>query len=185
MDKKAFRVEIREKTAALSEDYISESNRGIFRNFTGLPEYKSAGRLFIYFSVEREADTRAIIRRALSDGKKIAIPVSLPGGEMYFADVRDPASGLIQGRYGIPAPGPDEPPVRPSAGDILVVPALSFDRDGYRIGHGGGYYDRFMARNDLFSAGFCREKLLAPKVPRGEYDLPVKCLVTEAAVTRF
>ena len=104
------------------------------------------------------------------------------GGAMDFA-LYDGA--LVEGLYGIPEPGPDAERVEPESGDIIIVPALCFDRQGYRLGQGGGYYDRWLELHPgLFSVGLCRERFLQERVPREAHDMCVRCVVTEKEAAR-
>ena len=75
--------------------------------------------------------------------------------------------------------------MEPEKGDLLIVPALCFDRQGYRLGQGGGYYDRYLEKYDgVFTAGLCRAALLMDAVPREEHDRRVDCVVTEENAAR-
>jgi 5-formyltetrahydrofolate cyclo-ligase len=87
----------------------------------------------------------------------------------------------------VPIPEPDDaaPRLEPCPGDLILVPALTFDRNGYRLGQGGGYYDRFLSAHDLFSVGLARDVLLLDDVPRESHDQCVSCLVTESCILRF
>ncbi len=145
---------------------------------------EAAQRVFLYLSVRREADTRRLIRRLLEEGKTVALPVSLSGGEMFFA--RYLPGGLTEGSVvPIPEPDADAPRLEPQDGDLILVPALTFDLEGYRLGQGGGYYDRFLSAHDLFSVGLARDALLMREVPREAHDCAVACLVTESRILRF
>jgi len=133
--------------------------------------------------VGREVDTHEIIRLCRVMGKPVALPVVLGGGIMEFA-LFDGA-GLVPGSLNIPQPGESSERVYPRAGDVILVPALSYDAEGYRLGQGGGYYDRFLSACDAFTVGLCRESMLSSGLPREEHDIPVKCLVTEKRIMRL
>ena len=183
-DKKELRRRTREKIASMSGDYITRSNAGIFSNITALPEFAAAGTVFAYNSVGNEVDTQRIIDLSLELGKRVALPVVLGGGLMEFALVDGADDGFERGQLGIPEPGKDAVRVSPQEGDIVLVPALCYDMDGYRLGQGGGYYDRLLAACPAFSVGLGRQALLMGEAPREVHDLPVKCLVTENGVVK-
>ena len=82
-------------------------------------------------------------------------------------------------------PAADAPRMEPENGGVIIVPALAFDRSGYRMGQGGGYYDRYLSARNLFSVGIGRSCLLCDSVLRESHDKPVSCLVTETGVYRF
>ena len=103
---------------------------------------------------------------------------------MYFAQYLP--GNLQEGRFfGILEPGRDAPRLEPEDGGLIIVPALAFDRSGYRMGQGGGYYDRYLSVRRLYSVGIGRDCLLCDRVAREAHDEPVDCLVTESAVYRF
>lgn len=182
-EKKAFRKALRQRIAAQDEKELEKSNEAIYNNMLALPELSEAETVFLYYSSGREVDTRKLIRFLRSSGKRVALPVSLDQGEMYFAICGET---LREGRFpGIPEPEADAEVAEPREGSLIVVPGLSFDRSGYRMGQGGGYYDRYLGRHRLFSVGLAREALLFDSVPREEHDRPVNCLVTDAGVYRF
>ena len=180
--KAALRREIRARIAALPEEYLRESDAGILENVLSLPEFCRAGAVFAYLSVERECDTRRIIDALMESERAVALPRSRPGGSMDFAlyDGR-----LAEGLYGIPQPPEDAPELRPGEGDLILVPALCCDAAGVRLGHGGGYYDRWLAGCSGWKVGLCRAALLQDRLPRGPYDIPVDLVVTDRRILHF
>ena len=114
--------------------------------------------------------TGEILRRALADGKALALP-KVCGREMRFVAVRD-LSTLAPGAMGIP-----EPPDEPAAGDeraLILMPGLAFDKSGHRVGYGGGYYDRYLARHPLHTLiALCYDFQLVDAIDRAEHDMPV------------
>jgi len=180
MDKKAFRKEVFAKIAALSEEYITSSNNGIFENFISLPEFVNAKSIFAYISEKREPDTVRIIGKALELGKTVALPVSYDGGIMVPKIIKS-LDELEIGKFGIPAPKAGAPVLREEDISLIIVPAVTFNKNGYRLGRGGGYYDRFLEKSKAISIGLGRERLLC-EVPVEKHDMPVKYLVTECAV---
>ena len=101
-------------------------------------------------------------------------------------DARYLPGELQEGRFfGILEPDEHAPRLEPEKGGLIIVPALAYDRGGYRMGQGGGYYDRYLSARDLFSVGIGRDCLLCDSVLREEHDTPVDCLVTETGVYRF
>ncbi len=168
----------------LPQSYIDSADKAIAALTAGMTEFQRAGVLFTYYSIEREVDTRALIDMAFEAGKRVALPVTEADGVMYFAAFR-PEELLHKGRFkGIPEPGPTAERLTPEAKDVFIVPALCFDPMGYRLGYGGGYYDRYLAAHVCVTVGLCREKTVVDEVPRGPYDLPVQYLVTEKKITR-
>ncbi|HHU23198.1 MAG TPA: 5-formyltetrahydrofolate cyclo-ligase [Clostridiales bacterium] len=183
VDKTALRAAFRRRLTELEAAYLSYSNREICSRIVSLPELLSANRVFPYYSVGREVDTHEIIRLCRAMGKPVALPVVLGGGIMEYALYDD--TELVPGSLNIPQPGQHSEKLFPEAGDIILVPALSFDQKGYRLGQGGGYYDRFLAGCQAFTVGLCREAMLSHRLPHEKHDIPVKCLVTEKRIMRL
>lgn len=182
--KKEVRRETRKRIAALDEKELAKSDEAIYNNVSALPEIGNAETVFLYFSVGHEVDTKRLIAALVNAGKRVALPVSLPDGVMVFAEYRagDMRDGSV---VPIPEPDADAPRLEPQDGDVIVVPGLSYDREGFRLGQGGGYYDRFLGKRKLYSVGLARDCLLMERVPREEHDRRVSCLVTETTVLRF
>lgn len=182
--KKALRDAVNADIAALSAEYIAQSNRGIFDGVTGLLEYKEARTILAFYSVNREPDTLEIIKHALSEGKTVALPVCEKAGIMHAHVIRS-LDDVRPAMLGIPAPDKSAPLLKPEELDFILVPALAFDRGGYRLGYGGGYYDRYLPLSPAFRTGIGREQLLRDKVIREAHDARVACLVTDGQTLRF
>ena len=182
MDKRAYRAAVRARIAALDAGYIASSDAGITARLLSLPEYTAAGTLFIYASVGREVDTKGIIESAVEDGKRVCLPRTGSGGEMDFADI---SAGLHVARYGIPEPDGSLPALEPGREDVIIVPAVCCDRSGARLGQGGGYYDRYLARYpDAVTVCLCRERLLSEKVPVEWNDVRPGYVITEERIIK-
>lgn len=184
MDKEKFRSDIKLKIAGLEREYINDSNNKIFNNILSLPEFAAAQTVFVYCSIGREVDTRAIIDYCLETGKRVALPTDYDEGKMNFALLDRPVSELPRGMFDIPVPMKSAVRLKPCSGDIIIVPALAYDESFYRIGRGGGYYDIFLSDCPAFPVGLCRERLVVPEVPRDSYDIPVCAFVTEKRIAR-
>lgn len=184
MDKVKLRTEIKERIAALDRTYIIESDNAIFNNIISMREFISAPRVFTYISIDREADTRRLIEHCRNIGKQVALPANLNGGKMDFALLECALNELPLGLLGIPTPKDNAKKLIPEAGDIIIVPALCYDEEFYRLGHGGGYFDRYLSDCKAFTIGICREKLMVSEVPREFHDMRVNCLVTEKRIAR-
>ena len=184
VEKKQLREEMMAREAALPTDYLATSNDGIRERLEALAEYKAAQTVLFFYSIWTEPNTHTMIETALADGKTVCLPQSLANGIMIARKIAS-LDELVPARYGIPAPTEAMPSLEHTEIDFIVVPSVAFDTDGFRLGHGGGYYDRYMAKSTAFRCGIARERMLLPRVPRGRYDLAVDCLVTEARVLRF
>lgn len=176
--KRELRQKKRAELESLSEEYIAASNAAIQARLLRLPEYVSARHVFVYFAVGREVATQGIISHALSVGKTVALPVCGDNSDMRFLKLTAP-SELKAGKFGIPEPLPDAPELVPAQGDIMIVPALCCDEQGNRLGHGAGYYDRFLANASCFTVCLCRRKMLEKQIPTEPTDIKVSLALTE------
>ena len=106
------------------------------------PFYQEANTIATYLSFPHEFQTQELIEQALKDGKKVLIPKTYPKGRMDFV-VYDPQQ-LVKTSFGLLEPQGDLEVVDASQIDLIHVPGLAFTTEGYRIGYGGGYYDRYL-----------------------------------------
>ena len=183
-DKKEFRNILRKRISSMDENFLEISNLLIAKSVLSLPEIKACERVLIYCSMGREVDTRRLIDTLMKQGKAIALPVCEGEGIMHFS-LLSPEGPKIEGMYGILEPAKDAPVIVPKDGDVIVVPAMTFDRAGYRLGKGSGYYDRFLKKHNFFSIGLARDRLLFYCVPREAHDMKVDCMVTDKEIARL
>ena len=143
--------------------------------------YKNATEVLTYASFGAEADTFGIMRRALRDGKVLGLPVAR-AGEMRFYRVSGLDDLIVSGR-GIPEPAPDPgAEILCGPGTLLLVPGVVMSKDMYRIGYGGGYYDRFLAANrPMMSVGLCFAALVVEEgvIPAEAHDVRLDAVLTE------
>lgn len=137
--------------------------------------------VMVFSSFGSEVSTQGIIEALLEAGRRVALP-AVAGHEMRAAPFRfgDP---LQTARYGAAEPA-SAAEVPPDAIDVIVVPGLAFDRRGYRVGYGRGYYDRFLVRTrpDAPRIGIAFDAQVVEAVPHGDADQPVDAIVTEVEV---
>lgn len=163
---------------SLSEESRRQADRMIMEKVTDLEAFRTSDLVYTYVSFGSEVSTREIMARCLEENKCLAAP-RIEGKEMKFFRVKS-LEELVPGIWGIPEPAAGAQEVKEAG--IMLVPGLAFDKKGYRLGYGGGYYDRYLsARPDLAenTIGLAYQAQLVDKVPSQEYDLPVKKIVTE------
>lgn len=171
MDKQELRRVIREKKRVMTQEEILTASALLAEQFYQTPQYKNAKTIYGYLPYNQEVRTVPMLRQALLDGKKVAVP-KVYGDEMRFIYMED-LEKTATGYAGIPEPIADEPVAHdPTA--LVLMPGLAFDRTGNRMGYGGGFYDKFLADEpDHPTVALCYEFQLLPSVPREEYDVPV------------
>lgn len=156
---------------------------------TSLAEYADARVVLTYLSIGDEVQTRGIIRDAWSRGKVVALPRCVPHSRRMRWYRVESLDGLERSKFGVLEPVADaaaelDPNATPQA--LAIVPGLTFDARGYRLGYGGGFYDTFLAGFGGTAVGVCREAQLSAsgELAIDAHDLPVQMVVTEAQVIR-
>ncbi len=180
--KKLLREKMIKKGQSLSPEYIAASDLAISQKVLKLPEFISARSIFVYVSRGFEPDTSRMINRALEMGKSVFAPRIISKGIMVASRIFS-VSDLVPGKYGIPA-APDDAPTLPAGSiDLSLIPCVCASSDGFRLGYGGGYYDRFFAfRNDdsyetdrsssaRSAFVLCRSEMLVESVPHDKFDV--------------
>ncbi len=143
--------------------------------------YKDSGTVFIYVSMPGEVDTRSLISEMLSEGKIVSVP-RCGGDGIMDAYVIDSLSQLEYGKFGIPEPVKGCARINPEEIDLCIIPCLACDESGDRLGSGGGYYDRYLARTCAAKAVLCREAFILKDIPHEPYDILMDFIVTEKGV---
>lgn len=150
------------------------------RRFLQSETYQNCQVLFMFVSKDIEVDTSLIFQTALRDGKSVAVPKCRSHApEMDFYFVKQ-STDLQEGVYGLLEPDPGRCALAADVSEgVCLVPGLCFDREGYRIGFGKGYYDRFLTDFHGVTVSLCYSKCVEDALPRGYYDKPVDILITE------
>jgi len=185
LEKKELRRQVRERLATLTPEQLRRSDDALFARFLALPQVEAARTVFAFWGIPgKEPETARLIRELTARGKTVGLPRMLPGHQM---EVRryDPDRPLVKVSFGISEPGEDCPLLAREEIDLVLVPAVCYDRQGYRLGFGGGYYDRWLEHFTGFTVGLCREEVLQEKVPTEAHDARVDMLLTEGAGLSF
>lgn len=163
---------------SISEAERQSKSAVITDKVIGSTEYADCRMLLVYVSTGSEADTRELIGKALSDGKITAVPYCI-GKEMKFR-VIDSLLPLVAGRFGILTADDSCPFADSFENALCIVPALSLDKNGNRLGYGGGYYDRFLSENpDIKTLALCFEDCLSDGLPSESTDIKIDEIITE------
>ena len=167
---------------------IEQKSQDIIDQVLHLHEYVRARGIACYVSKDSEVNTRPLIRATLNQEKRVLIPVVKKGDiELFFSEIKDLGSELAPGTFGILEPKPENVhPVSLDTVDVIFVPGIVWDREGYRLGWGRGYFDRVIKNlpQHVRSAGLAFNMQLIGKVPRDQFDVPVDMVVTESRVIR-
>jgi len=182
-DKQLQRAKARKNRRDIPAELRLMYSRQISHHLMQLPAVQTAKTIFSYAAAEDEVDLSVFHAAAAAEGKRIAFPVSYSGGRMEARLPEDADSWEI-GRYGIAAPRVDRSRlIMPEELDLVLVPCVAFDEACRRLGHGAGYYDRYLPdckRAVRVAVAFEAQKL--PEVCTDTLDVPMQAVVTEARV---
>lgn len=165
----------------LTGEEVAEKSSAISERLVSMDTYKSASTVMLYLSAKNEVDTISLVKKALSDEKKVVVPVTNISDNTLTLSYLDSMEDLCEGAFGIPEPRvvkvcPD------SSIELVIVPGLGFDQSGGRIGYGKGYYDRVFARLDAVKTALCYDFQLIDKVCTEEHDVAMDFIITESRV---
>jgi len=177
-EKQFLRSRVRELEAQLSDKYKVHSSQAICTHLIGMPEYQAAETVFCFVGTTKEINTRLVLEDALAAGKRLCVPLCVDKGIMELREITA-LSQLISGSYGILEPTADAPPVSVDEVDFAILPCLTCNHAGQRLGKGGGYYDRFLSHYRGGTVLLCREKLIREEIPVEPHDYPVPWVLTE------
>lgn len=181
-EKQQLRRDILGRRRSLSTAEIAVRSQKIAEHFCAWPIYQTSKTVMLYLAMPDEAQADLLISDALKQGKRVCVPLlGAKYGEMSAVEIMS-LDDLAVGKFGLRAPDPNKAKIiNPSLIDLVVVPAVAFDRKGNRIGMGAGYYDRFLAqvRVNTVLLGLAFSCQLADNLPSEEHDIRMHWLLTE------
>ena len=185
MDKRIQRAQALCARRAMTCEERAAASEEICRQLMRLPEVQSARTVFSYLAAPEEADLTSLHEWLSVRGCRLAFPVTQPGGimEAYAPEV---PRRFMRDRFGIRSPIPEyAAPIAPEELDLVLIPCVAFDGQCRRLGHGGGYYDRFLPLCTgavMIGAAFEVQRLA--QIACDGHDVPPDAFVTERAVYR-
>ncbi|MBO5845574.1 MAG: 5-formyltetrahydrofolate cyclo-ligase [Clostridia bacterium] len=178
-EKNILRAEFKLRRAEIAKKNKQELDRDISAEICSLACFRFADTVLLYSPIGSEIDLSAVAYEALSKGKRVAFPVCNTDDCTLTFRYVSALGELEDGSYSIKEPSADAEQFGNEENSVCIVPALSFDRCGFRIGYGKGYYDRFLKAFRGTAIGAVYSELLCDSLPRGFYDLAVDVIVTE------
>lgn len=180
--KQAARRAARQQLAQISPQEFSAIGAAMWQTLQAQPAWQNAESVFCFVGALHEPDTMPILQGALSAGKQLLVPRIAGPGQMQLVPLQ--SLGQLQpGAFGILEPPQALPAIPAGSGvQLAVLPCLAAARSGERLGHGGGYYDRFLANYSGRRLILCPEALLAQSLPTGPLDEPAQAVLTEKAL---
>ncbi|WP_319200538.1 5-formyltetrahydrofolate cyclo-ligase [uncultured Ilyobacter sp.] len=180
--KTEMRKVLLDKRDQLSSTQKKTLDEDILKNFTKSIFYKNAETIFVFVSFGSEVNTHTIIEKAISDGKNVCVPkINLENKSMEVFRIES-MDELKEGYYGILEPSEGKSKASSEELDLVVVPGVGFDINGYRIGYGGGFYDKFFEsmEKEVPKVALGYNVQVVDEVPTEEHDERISGLITES-----
>ncbi len=178
-EKQLLREEMIARRKAMSGEARAAADAEILRRLLADPAFEEAEQIFAYVSMPHEVDTKVLIAACLEKGKVLGLPICGEKGQMAFYRLKS-QDELKPGKYRIPVP--------PIARDrrmiadrhtLVIVPMLAFDASGFRLGAGGGFYDRWLMQHLVPTVGICYENGRVQLLPHEKHDQRIDRVITE------
>jgi len=184
LDKQALRRESLARRAAIPEDTREQAAAALAEAGLSFLDLPGAATVSGYYPFGDELDCLPLLRRLIGEGHKIGLPVTRKGQPLIFR-AWTPGTRMARGAMGIPRPPDDAPEVTPS---VLLVPLAAFDDRGYRVGYGGGFYDRTLAKlraaGPATAVGVAFAAQRVDRVPNEPHDEPLDWILTPEGAHR-
>lgn len=184
--KKIIRQKLLHKRESLAPDVVLTKSQKIFDTLKTFPLYQNAKSIMMYIDFHNEVKTNHMISDLLLQKKNVLIPISIPATkEIILSQLLNPEKELIKSTYGILEPKKEYIRKRdPAILDLMVLPGIAFDLKGYRIGYGGGYYDRFLdqLQKTIPTIALAFDFQIIDTVPIESFDRPVDYIITETKI---
>ncbi len=179
MDKQELRRVLKQKRNALSLEEKKEKDEAIRQSILSSRAWRRADTVLLYAPLAGEPDLIPLVKEARRAGKQVAFPrCDTETGSMTF-HILETGKKLFPGAYGIPEPTADYPLLSPSPRTLCLIPALSLDPHGNRLGWGKGYYDRFLTGFEGVKAGVVHRDMMLSQLPTDDGDVPVDLIFTD------
>lgn len=185
---KIFKMTLRSKYRGYRETLDKEKKRlmdeKILKKIMILNVYKYADIVFTYVSKDIEVDTYRLMEESWQNGKKVAVPKCKPEAKAMdfyiiksFDDLEKCTFGLLE-----PIASRCEKITDFSSRNVCIVPGFCFDNEGFRLGYGYGYYDRFLQNFKGTAVGICYSDSIIRRLPHGRFDRPIDILLTDTYI---
>jgi 5-formyltetrahydrofolate cyclo-ligase len=180
--KSQLRQSLRKLRASLGEETRARASQSICEALERWTIFQQSQITLTYMPIKGEVDLTALLDR--HPEKQWILPRIIPEEDHRMVFHAYDAGRLVRHPFGMAEPAADLPTVPPEAIQLALVPGLSFDHRGWRLGYGGGYFDRFLANFAGVSVGVVFQSLLLDDIPHGLFDVPMQWIVTEMGITQ-
>lgn len=184
--KNKLRIQIKTMRKNIDNNHKKLLDINIFKNILKCEAFNNAETVLVYNSTKIEAGTELIIKHCLENGKKTALPRCMKDRLMKFYYYGDNTI-LKKSAFGIMEPIEDEKnEVKSFENTVCILPGLAFDKEGYRLGYGGGFYDRFLSvHENIIPIGICYSDNIIDRLVRNEFDRRAAYVITEKSLEAY
>ena len=184
--KKEFRKKVINLRKEKDKDFIKHNSDIITDKLLNLDCIKNAKNIMLYLDFNNEVSTDSLIKKLLNLGKIVSSPITLKEERKLIpSKITDLKNGIQYGAYNIREPKPEcSPAINIKDLDVVIVPAVAYDKNCYRLGYGGGFYDRFLEnlRKDAVTIGIAFDLQIFDEVPKEPHDAQLDYIVTESRI---
>ena len=185
MDKIELRKKLKALRNNLTQDEVDVSSRLVAEKILACDAYRKAEHIMGYLAFGKELSVDGILKQALADGKRVYVPEIISQTEIRAVELES-FTDFAYDRFGIRSVPEPVKVCNPKILDLVLVPAVAYDRAGNRMGMGAGYYDRFLPQTEnAIKIGVAYDALLQDELPYNEYDVPVPYLVSESGIVKI
>ncbi|NLM10426.1 MAG: 5-formyltetrahydrofolate cyclo-ligase [Clostridiaceae bacterium] len=184
MTKKELRQKAKELRDSINTESVIQLSDIIQNRVCNHPWFEHSETVFVYVSTGNEVRTSGIIEKAITMDKRVCVPRVIPRVKMEAVPITNVENDLQMGFFNIMEPKPHLLPIGEGDIDLVIVPGLLFDRNGFRIGYGGGYYDKYLAQlsDKCRTIGIAFESQIVNELPVEDHDMNVMAIITENRV---
>ena len=161
----------------LGDELRAQASAAICERIEAWSLFQQSETILTYMPIKSEVDLTPLLGR--HPNKKWILPRIIPEEDNLMVFHPYDVERLIHHPFGMAEPAHDLPIIHPEEIELTLAPGLAFDRLGWRLGYGGGYFDRFLKKFSGVSAGIVFQELLLDEVPHGEHDMPMHWIITE------
>jgi 5-formyltetrahydrofolate cyclo-ligase len=184
--KAALRNSAREQLCSLTPPQRESAGQAICARLTALPAWQTTTMILLFVPRHDEPDIWPLAMEARQAGKRIALPRFVAASGSYeAAEISDPAADMVPGKFGILEPRADCKVADLKRLDLVLVPGLAFDRHGYRLGRGKGFYDRLLAAVSGRTCGVAFDAQMISAIPVEPHDIRLNCILTPSLWLEF
>ena len=186
--KKEFRKKVINLRKKQQPDFIKKNSDIIKNKLLQMDCIKNSNTIMLYLDFNNEVITDDLIKELISMGKIVASPITIIKEKVLIpSQITDFENGIKYGAYNIREPKPDcSPEINIKNIDVVIVPAVAYDINGFRLGYGGGFYDRFLEniREDAVTIGIAFDLQIFDEVPKEPHDAQLDYIITESRILK-